>query len=924
MILPFDPTSLTPVCIIALDSKSESEAILYDVGRYEVRNMIMAIPGAVAPVVYGGKIRAIMAYLDRTKMQARGLSPVDVMKAIDKYNLFLPTGDAKFGNTDYAIDSNSMYALVKRMGDIPLHTEHGNVVFLKDVAKPEDSSFIQTNIVRVNGREQVYIPVYRQSGSSTLAVVDALKKELPDIQSRLSRTDIHLKLVMDQSIYVRHSIESLAEEGILGAILCSLVILVFLGDWRMTIIAVLTVPIAVCGAISCLYYSGQTINVMTLAGLSLAIGPLVDTAIISLENTHRHLGLGATVPEAAFLGSNEVALPELAASLCTLLVLAPLAVMPSSGQFLYLPMALGVAFAMIVAFLQSRSFVPTRFAAWLRPHAIDHVIHHGPDYGDRNELEFSPPRSWIGRLRDRWESLISRGIAAYERGLAVVFRHRLVTISIAVGLLAAAVLLLGTRLRREFFPEVDAGTFEIYVRAPSGTRIEATEAHVAQVEQFLRKELGDDLELFISEIGVTPDWSAAYTPNAGPMDTVIRVQLKEDRRETAQEYVRRLRAGFAADPRFTDLEFAFDAGGMIRSAMNEGKSTPLNVRITGRSTAVARQVAENIQHALQKVDGIVDSRILQRLDYPEYVIDVDRAKAADLGLNQDDVMKNVVAALNSSIQFNKHNFWIDPISQNQYYVGVQYPEEDIKSVETLLDIPITSPVQKQPIPLKNIVTLRQTTIPTEATHTNLQATIDLTMGTEGRDLGHVADDVTAVLGQFGRPEGNATWAPYDPSSPDHKILEGSKIRLSGEYARMQETFRNLGVGLLLATVLIYFLLVSLFKSYITPLVILSAVPIGLVGVIVMLYATGTAIDVQSLLGVIFMVGIVVSNTVLLVDFAENIRRQEKLEPTAAIRRAASIRVRPIVMTALAAFFALLPMALALGRAPRRTPPWGVR
>ena len=815
-----------------------------------------------------------------------------------------------------------MYELVKRMGDIPLHTEHGNVVFLKDVAKPEDASFIQTNVVRVNGRRQVYIPVFRQSGTSTLAVVEALKKALPDIQSRLSRTDIDLKLVMDQSIYVRHSIESLAEEGILGAILCSLVILVFLGEWRMTIIAVLTVPIAVLGAIACLYYSGQTINVMTLAGLSLAIGPLVDTAIISLENTHRHLGLGATVAEAAFLGSNEVALPELAASLCTLLVLAPLAVMPGSGQFLYLPMALGVTFAMVVAFLQSRSFVPTRCGAWLRPHEILHGVHHGVDYEDRNEVEFSPPRSWIGRVRDRWESLINRGIAGYQRCLAVILRRRWLTISAALGLLVAAVLLLGTRLRREFFPEVDAGAFEIYVRAPSGTRIEVTEAHVARVEQFIREKLGDDLELFISELGVTADWSAAYTPNAGPMDTVIKVQLTDERRQSAQEYVRRLRAGFAADPRFTDLEFSFDAGGMIRGAMNEGKSTPLNVRITARSTAIARQVAEKIQRAVSKIEGIVDSRILQRLDYPEYIIDVDRTKAADLGLNQDDVMKNVVAALNSSIQFNKRNFWIDPVSQNQYYVGVQYPEEDIKSIETLLDIPVTSPVQKQPIPLKNMVSLRQTTIPTEATHTNLQATIDLTMGVEGRDLGHVAGDVTALLAQFGRPEGTDTWIPFDPSSDEHKLLEGSKVTLSGEYSRMQETFSNLGWGLVLATLLIYFLLVSLFKSYVTPLIILSAVPIGLVGVIVMLYATGTAINVQSLLGVIFMVGIVVSNTVLLVDFSENIRREEKLDATEAIRRAAAIRVRPIVMTALAAFFALLPMALALGRGSEANAPLG--
>ena len=298
VILPFDPTSTVPACIIAVDSKSQSEAVLFDTARYEVRNMVMGIQGAVAPVVYGGKLRAILAYLDRAKLQARDLSPVDVMEAIDNYNIFLPTGDAKFGPTDYAIDSNSMYELVDRMGDIPIHAEHGNATFLRDVAVPKDSNFIQTNVVRINGRREVYIPVYRQLGASTLNVVDGLKAEVPGMQTRLTRPDIDLKVVMDQSIYVRHSIESLIEEGVLGAVLCSLVILIFLGEWRMTMIAIMTIPISVLAACVGLYYTGNTINVMTLAGLSLAIGPLVDSATICLENTHRHLGLGNSPPKA--------------------------------------------------------------------------------------------------------------------------------------------------------------------------------------------------------------------------------------------------------------------------------------------------------------------------------------------------------------------------------------------------------------------------------------------------------------------------------------------------------------------------------------------------------------------------------------------------------------------------------------------------
>ncbi|QEH33369.1 Multidrug resistance protein MdtC [Aquisphaera giovannonii] len=928
VVLPYDPTSTTPVALLALDSETQGEAALFDTGRYEVRPQVMSQPGAIAPLVYGGKVRAVMLYLDRMQLQARHLSPQDVMRAVDDYNVFLPTGSAKFGKTDYAIDSNSMFDVVGNMAEIPLHNEHGNAAYLADVATPKDASYIQTSVVRVNGKRQVYVPVFRQLGASTLQVVDTLRSSLDSMKAKLTRGGIDLKLVMDQSIYVRRSIESLAEEGVLGAVLCSLVILLFLGEWRMTVIAVLTIPIAVLAALVGLFATGNTINVMTLAGLSLAIGPLVDSAIICLENTHRHLGLGASPEEAAYLGASEVAMPELVASLCTLLVLAPLALMPGLGEFLYRPMAAAVAFAMASAYLLSRTFVPARAARWLRPHARRD---HGSDEPGSDEVgaggTASRGAAWR-RLASgafaRWEAGIEAGIRWYARQLDRAMRARLLVVLGSAAVLAAVLVLLGSQLRREFFPEVDAGAFEIYVRAASGTRVEETEKRVAEVEAFVRKVVGDDVEILISELGVVPDLSAAYTPNAGPMDAVLRVQLTEHRARSAQEYVHELRTGFAADPDFADLEFAFDAGGMIRSAMNEGKSSPINVRISGKDTAQCRRVGEAIKARVASVPGVVDARILQRLDYPEYIIDVDRAKAADLGLNQAEVMKNVVAALNSSIQFHKRNFWIDPVSKNQYFVGVQYSEEDIDSVDTLLDVPITSPKQSQPIPLRNLATLRPGTVPTEITHSNLQTTIDLTMGVHGRDLGHVADDVTRVVAEFGEAQGGGTWAPYDPAdrSEGRRPIKGATIELSGEYSRMEETFRSLGIGLVLATLLIYFLMAALLRSYVTPLVILLAVPLGLIGVVAMLYLTDTAVNVQSLLGVIFMVGIVVSNAVLLVDFAENLRLREGLPPDEAIRRAASLRVRPVVMTALAAFFALIPMALALGRGSEANGPLG--
>ena len=590
------------------------------------------------------------------------------------------------------------------------------------------------------------------------------------------------------------------------------------------------------------------------------------------------------------------------ASLCTLLVLAPLALMPGLGEFLYRPMAAGVTFAMIFAYLLSRSFVPSRSARWLRPHAA-----HAAGNGESHESEhggldpFDEPaghqarRGWIRRCFAQWEALIESGIARYVQFLDRAMRHRLAVVLVAVGLLVATLLGLGSRLRREFFPEVDSGAFEIYARARSGTRIEETEKKVARVEQFVRETIGEDLQIIISELGVVADLSAAYTPNAGPMDAVVKVQLKHEREHSAQEYVEKLRKGLTTGSRFSDLEFAFDAGGMIRSAMNEGKSSPINIRLSAKDLRQARSIAEAIQREVVAIDGVVDARIIQRLDYPEYIIEVDRAKVADLKLNQAEVMKNVVAALNSSIQFYKKNFWIDPVTKNQYFVGVQYFEEDIDSVETLLDVPITGLGQDKPIPLRNIATLRPSTVPTEITHNNFQSTIDLTMGVSGRDLGHVADDVARVVARFGVEQPDGSWVPYDPKdqSAVRKVIKGAMIELSGEYSRMQETFRSLGFGLILATMLIYFLMAALFKSYVTPLVILFAVPLGLVGVVTTLYLTNTAINVQSLLGVIFMVGIVVSNTVLLVDFAQNLRVELGLTPDQAIRKAASIRARPV-------------------------------
>ena len=944
VVMSYDPTSTTPVCMIALNSQEYGEKTLYDVGRYEVRNRVMTVRGAVSPVVFGGKIRAVQVYLDRQRMQSRQLSPLDVMETLATSNVFLPTGELIVGDKDYFVESNSLIADVDDMRHIPLRTEHGNHAYLGDVAKPTDDAMIQTTIVRVQGRKQVYVPVMRQTGASTVEVVDQLRDKLPDIESQLSHPGIKLELIMDQSVYVRKSIKSLATEAGLGAVLCSLVILLFLGRPRMTAIAVITIPISILAAIALLFATQQTVNVMTLSGIAMAIGPMVDSAIICLENIDRLLESGESLHDASLDGASQVALPELVSSLSTLMVLSPLAFIPGVSSFLFQPMAMAVAFAMATAYILSRTLVPAAAVSWLKQKKSN----------DEDDENAGP----IRRGFKRWQQAVEAGTDRYVAALGWVLDHRWLAVAVAYGLLILVVGSLVLPIRREFFPEVDAGSFEIYCRGPSGTRLEKMNDRVAEVEDYIRDKIPEsDLKLLLSEIGVTPDWSAGYSKNAAKFESIVRVQLTEDRDESAQHYVRLLRHGFARNKKFADLEFSFNAGGLILSALNEGKITPIDVRVTGKKKHEAHRIADLIHRKVAKIDGVVDARILQRQDYPTYKLEVDRQKAADLGLTQEEVMKSVIAALNSSIQFNKHIFWIDEKSGNQYFVGVQYPQEDVEDMETLLNIPVTginqwklahraavtkppglgAPVRADteliaaPVPLANVVKVSRTTSPPLVTHEDIRPTIELQINVEERDLGHVADDIAKALDDFGdrkqkksrkAEQQGTTWSAYDPDSDEKETLEGTEISLSGEYTRMQETFENLAFGLILAVILIYFMMVALTQSFVVPLCVLLAVPLIMIGALPVLFITKTAVNVQSLLGFIFSVGIVVANTVLLTDVAQQFREEENLSPREAIHKAAKIRARPVTMTALAAFFAMIPTALALEKGSEANAPLG--
>jgi multidrug efflux pump subunit AcrB len=910
--LPFDPTGTLPLGILTVSNKDLDEAHLKDVARIDVRNMLGAVQGCVAPVVVGGKDRTVLIYLRPKDMEVRNLSPLDVVRALQSGNRMVTPGIAYFGKDQVLLDTNVMVEKVEELNDLPIRTVPGSRVYLKDVGRAEDAYSIQTSRVRItdenspDGRREVYVPIYRQQGASSLSVANGVKDYIAEMEKRLPPgTKLHF--VMDQSLYVREAIKSLVHEGIIGAVLVSIMILIFLGNWRMTMIASMSIPLAILCAIIGLYATGNTINAMTLGGLALAIGPLVDDAIVVLENTHRHGTLGKSRMKAAFDGAVEVTIPVLVATSTTIIVLCPIALMPGMGGFLFRPLFWAVAFAMSSSFVLSRTFVPMLCAKWLggeSPRGEEHTI----------------------RGFDRLFNAVTR---AYERLLDWALRHRpLVLVSVALLFVGSLCLIVG--IGREFFPQVDAGQITIHVRAPSKSRLDETERRVVEVERFLQEKIPPrEREMIVSEIGLDPDWSSAYSDNSGQQDTVIRVQLSDRRRRTSQEYAIKLRHWLEQDAkRFGDLHVSFDTGGMVSTALNNGASSPIDIQIAGGTSKQAERLAADIRRRVATIPGTADVRVLQRLDAPYLFFDVDRKKAADYGLSAEDVVLQLVAAMNSSVSINR-NFWIDTRSGNQYFVAVQYPENPSMGLEDVLNIYATGTNQPHGVKLGQLVHYRYRNDAVELSHVSLYRTFDVLINTENRDIGSVAGDIGNELARVQaqkdkqveeleqkyealRIDKTASRAQLSKAEEDLHGLKSLSWELKGEYERMNQSFGSLGKGLIMASILVYLLMVPLFRSYLGPFIIMFTVPLGLIGVLTMLFVTRTTLNVQSEMGVIFLVGIVVSNGVLLVDFA-NKQRQLGAPVRKAIATAAAIRFRPIMMTFLATFLDLVPMAIGFGK-----------
>jgi multidrug efflux pump subunit AcrB len=912
MVMPFDPTASVPLCLVSVSSPEMTEKELYDIAYFELRNRLQAIQGVIAPAVYGGKLRRILAYVEREKLEARGLSLMDVQRSLVEQNVLIPAGNVKMGDLDYQIFTNSIPKLVSDMNDTPLGIVDGAPVLMSHVGEVRDAGQIQTNIVRTNGSRQVYVPIYRQPGANTIEIVDALKSSLSQMLARLKEMNaddpkmqsLILSVVMDQSVGVRESIGGLQLAAGLGALLAGLVVLLFLRSLRMTAIIVLAIPLSILIAVIGLYYTGDTINAMTLGGLALAVGILVDQAIVVLENIVRHADMGKKPFDAALDGAREVAMPVLVSTLTFVIVFYPVVFLSGLARFLFTPLAVAASIAIVGSYVIALTLVPAYCARFLH----------------RSQ------RSETGRER--------RNSGGYTRLLGTLVRFRIPTVLASVLLLAVAALAM-TRMGTELFPPVDPGQFTVYVRMPSGTRVERTEATVARIEHVLIEEIGQpdpgfalgeerhpdsNLQIVISNIGVLMDWPAAYTPNTGPMDAFMLVQLKgKSGHAPTFDLVQDLRRRLNED--FPEVELAFDTGGMMTAALNLGEPSPIHFQVTGSNLHTAQDIARLIQREAQQVEGAVDVRIAQRMDYPILEVEMDRTLAAYQGVTVDDVMKNLVSATNSSINFEPA-FWIDERNGNHYFMGVQYFEEDINSLDTLRNIPITGGDSPRPALLRNVAEIHQSTGPAVINHMNITRATDVYVNVlPGYDVGSVVaaiEDRLEKNPELGAlPASTGRGRAYEIAGPDF-AGKGYLLEMQGEVRSMRESFQQFTGGLIIAAILVYLVMVAQFKSFVDPFVIMLTVPLGFVGVVALLWATGTNLSIMTFMGVIMMVGIVVEYSIVLVHFA-NQRLEGGATPTEAILEAAGVRVRPILMTSLTTALALLPMAIGLGGGDANVP-----
>ena len=873
VVLKFDASSL-PVCLITLKGESLNETQLRDLGQYAVRNQVAGVAGASVPQPFGGQYRQIMVYVDPLKLEAHQLSVMDVVRTVNDSNLILPAGDVRIGPTDYNLYTNSQLPSTDEINRLPLKTVGGASVLVRDVGEASDAHSIQTNVVRVDGQRSAYLPVLKQGGdTNTIAVVDGIKAavaSLTDIPKQLVAS-----VVFDQSVFVRKAIENLLHEGGIGLLLTGVMVLLFLGSVRATAAVFLSIPLSALAAFLAISAGGGTVNTMVLGGLALALSRLIDNSVVVLENIFRHMEMGEPAEEAAEKGGAEVALPVLAATLTTIVVFFPVVFLYGVSRFLFVALALAVVFSLLASYFVALTVVPLFCAKLLRR------AHLEEDHVDTR----SPFGRMIHRFNHRFELLLDRYGATLARSLA---RPAATTLGLLGACLVSFSLypLLGVA----FFPRTDPGQFLINLKAPSGTRLELTEQGVARVEEEIRRIVPpDELGMIVSNIGTTPGFSSIYTPNSAQHTAFVQVSLKDGHRVGSYEYMDRVRRRLRE--RLPDLDAYFQSGGLVDAVLNLGLPAPIDIQVSGMNLEKTYRAALGIAAEVRRLPGVNDLLIPQDLDYPSLRLDIDRERASLVGLSQKEVVTNVITALTSN-QMIAPSYWVDPKSGNDYMLTVQYRENQIRSLSDLRQIPLRSAGGANPTQLDSVVRIEPIEAPTEVDHYQLRRVIDLYVAPKSEDLGRLTASIDRILGKT-------------------KLPEGVRVDLRGSVQGMRASFRSFGLGLILAVALVYLILVAQFSSFLDPFIILLAIPPGLTGVLVILLLAGSTLNVMSLMGLIMMVGIVVSNSILIVDFTRILRR-DGVPLNEAIAKAGRIRLRPILMTSLATIIGLVPMAVKLG------------
>lgn len=865
MVMPYDPTSSIPLCLLAVSSDTKTGKELYDLSYFNLRNMLGGIQGIVAPAVYGGKLRRIYIYVEPDKLEARGISALEVMEAVQKSSTMIPTGFANIGDINYNVNAGGLIKDIEDFNDIVIKYDHGAPIYVRDVGYAADAGAIQTNIVRINGRKQVYVPIYKRPGANTIEAVDRIKSSLSVLKERLP-DDVKLDVIFDQSVYARNAIGGLRNAGLGGLVLVVLIIFLFLGNVRSALVASIALPLSVLFGIIGLYFTGQSLNSMTLGGFALALGLLVDNSIVILENTDRHLRMGKDSYKAAMDAAKEVAMPVLASTLVIIVVFFPILFLTGVAKYLFSALAISVSIAMIGSYIFSITLIPIVAA-----------------YFFRNRL----PVAEAERKKSFFDRQLEKVSSRYARSLNYALAHK----KLALGLTALAFtgsMFLATGLGYELFPRMEVGQLEMYVRFEPGTRLEKSDVEIGKIEAVINEVVGDELNMTVSNIGVFYDWPAAYTPNSGSQDAFVKMQLIKGHKTSSVEYANLLRTRLTND--FPGVEFSFNTGGIITAALNYGLPSPIAVQVRGNDLYVANGIARQIRDSMRIVEGTRDVRILQRLDQPQINVDIDRVKAAEMGVHAEDAVKNIVSSLNSSTVFAK-TFWIDENNGNHYFVGVTYPEHLIDNEQSVGNVSVNSETQDKAVLVKNFSDLKHTTAPSEVNHLNLTRVTDIHSNVDGRDIGRVAADINRKLETMDFPD-------------------GYEVKIRGEIEQMETSFQNLGIGLLLAIILTYLIIVPLFRSFIQPLILMISVPMGLIGVVIIMLLTNTNINIQSLMGVIMMVGISVSYGNILIDRINSLRK-EGHSIDDAITQGSKERFRPIMMTMLTTVFGLLPMAIGM-------------